>query len=126
MYSYVIRLNFYAFEDSMDSEALLVGLVASADRGIKDLHIFMDSKILVDQVEGSRILRTKKQRSIGRKSWMPRPHFIELLNQEVKMGIKTMPTVEAVDKDLREGRNEAKKATAEKLKSTWGGNSESK
>nr|GEW69557.1 hypothetical protein [Tanacetum cinerariifolium] len=60
VYSYAIRMNFYASEDSMDYEALLAELVTSADKGIKDLHVFIRSKLLVDQVEGSRISRTKE------------------------------------------------------------------
>nr|GFD60708.1 hypothetical protein [Tanacetum cinerariifolium] len=44
VYSYAIRLKFHAFKDNMDYEALLVGLVASAGRGMKDLHFFTDSK----------------------------------------------------------------------------------
>ncbi|GKD49351.1 reverse transcriptase domain-containing protein, partial [Tanacetum coccineum] len=60
VYSYAIRLNFYASEDSMDYEALLVGLVASVGSGMKDLHVFAGSKLLVDQVEGSRVPRTKE------------------------------------------------------------------
>ncbi|GJS93210.1 hypothetical protein Tco_0800178 [Tanacetum coccineum] len=55
-----IHLNFYASEDSMDYEALLAGPVASTDKGMKDLNVFMGSKLLVDQVEGSRIPRTKE------------------------------------------------------------------
>nr|GEY37996.1 hypothetical protein [Tanacetum cinerariifolium] len=60
VYSYAIHLNFYASKDNMDYETMLVGLVTSAGRGIKDLHVFVDSKMLVDQVEGSRIPRTKE------------------------------------------------------------------
>ncbi|GJS30856.1 hypothetical protein Tco_0491476 [Tanacetum coccineum] len=48
VYSYAIRLNFYASEDSMDYEALLAELVASASRGMKDLHEFVGSKLLAD------------------------------------------------------------------------------
>ncbi|GKG56404.1 reverse transcriptase domain-containing protein [Tanacetum coccineum] len=62
MYSYVIRLNFDAPDNIMDYEALLVGLVASAGKGMKDLHVFIDSKILVDQVEGSRTPTTEEAR----------------------------------------------------------------
>nr|GEW35757.1 reverse transcriptase domain-containing protein [Tanacetum cinerariifolium] len=51
MYSYDIRLNFDAPDHNMDYEALLAGLVASVDKGMKDLHAFIDSKVLVDQVE---------------------------------------------------------------------------
>ncbi|GJY45789.1 reverse transcriptase domain-containing protein [Tanacetum coccineum] len=49
-YSYAIRLNFDAPDHNMDYEALLAGLVASAGKGMKDLHVFVDSQILVDQV----------------------------------------------------------------------------
>ncbi|GKA14560.1 reverse transcriptase domain-containing protein, partial [Tanacetum coccineum] len=44
--------------ESMDYEALLAGLIASADKGMKDLHVFVSSKELVDQVEGNRVPRT--------------------------------------------------------------------
>nr|GEY12423.1 hypothetical protein [Tanacetum cinerariifolium] len=64
VYSYAIRLNFYAPEDSMDYEALLAGLVAYAGKGMKDLHVFMGSKLLVDQVKGNRILRTKEAKRV--------------------------------------------------------------
>ncbi|GJT15743.1 reverse transcriptase domain-containing protein [Tanacetum coccineum] len=60
MFSYAIRLNFHTSEDSMDYEALLARLTASTGRGMKDLHVFVGSKLLVDQVEGSRIPRTKE------------------------------------------------------------------
>ncbi|GKD15618.1 reverse transcriptase domain-containing protein, partial [Tanacetum coccineum] len=54
MYSHAICLNFDAPDHNMDYEALLAGLVSSVGKGMKDLHVFIDSKILVDQVEGSR------------------------------------------------------------------------
>nr|GEZ21678.1 hypothetical protein [Tanacetum cinerariifolium] len=44
----------------IDYKALLARLIASARRGIKDLHVFVGSKLLVDQVEGSRIPKTKE------------------------------------------------------------------
>nr|GEU86631.1 hypothetical protein [Tanacetum cinerariifolium] len=144
VYPYAIRLNFYALEDIMDYEALLVGLVVSASRGIKDLHVFIDSRMLVDQVEGSRILRTKEAKKYKEEimdAITPRYRFhithllkylnpkveallglasirLELLNREVSVGIKTRPTLEAVGKDATEERKEAKKATEEELKPT--------
>ncbi|GKC03700.1 gag-pol polyprotein, partial [Tanacetum coccineum] len=60
--SYVIRLNFYAPEESIDYEALLVGLVASTGKGMKDLHVFVESRVLVDQMEGSRVPRTREEK----------------------------------------------------------------
>nr|GFB26401.1 hypothetical protein [Tanacetum cinerariifolium] len=58
-YSHAICLNFHASKDDMDYEALLAGLVAFAERGMKDLHVLVDSRFLVDQVKGNRVPRTK-------------------------------------------------------------------
>ncbi|GJY59154.1 reverse transcriptase domain-containing protein [Tanacetum coccineum] len=43
-------------------EALLARLVASTGKGMKDLHVFIDSQILVDQVEGNRIPTTEPEK----------------------------------------------------------------
>ncbi|GJZ98492.1 reverse transcriptase domain-containing protein [Tanacetum coccineum] len=59
-YSHAICLNFQASEGDMDYEALLAGLVASAGQGMKDLHVFVDSRLLVDQVEGNKIPRIEE------------------------------------------------------------------
>ncbi|GKB65541.1 hypothetical protein Tco_0921727 [Tanacetum coccineum] len=64
-YPHAVHLSFYAFEDHMNYEALLAGLVASAGRCIKDLHVFVGSKILVNQMEGSRIPRTEGAKRTG-------------------------------------------------------------
>ncbi|GKE55950.1 reverse transcriptase domain-containing protein [Tanacetum coccineum] len=58
-YSHAIHLNLHASEEDMDYEALLAGLIASTRRGMKDLHVFVDSRLLVDQAEGNRIPRTE-------------------------------------------------------------------
>ncbi|GKA28059.1 reverse transcriptase domain-containing protein [Tanacetum coccineum] len=108
-------------------EALLAGLVASAGKGMKDLHVFIDSQILVDQVEGSRVPATKQEKRY-REEIMDAmtpfhkfriTHFpkilntkaemltglatiqLEFLNQEVSVGIKTRPTVE-MENDKKE------------------------
>ncbi|GKF05043.1 hypothetical protein Tco_0035711 [Tanacetum coccineum] len=47
MYSYAIRLKFRASNYAMDCEALLAGLAASANQGMKDLHVFINSLTLV-------------------------------------------------------------------------------
>ncbi|GKD74584.1 reverse transcriptase domain-containing protein [Tanacetum coccineum] len=151
VYSYAIRLNFYASEDSMDYEALLVGLVASVGSGMKDLHVFVGSKLLVDQVEGSRVPRTKETKKYREEimdatapfhtfwiTYLPKAlnpkaesltelAFIrlEFLNQEVPVGIKTRPSVEAAERSLGEARNVSKIATAGKLSHTWEDHNES-
>ncbi|GJV44081.1 hypothetical protein Tco_1428617 [Tanacetum coccineum] len=61
-YSHAVRLNFHAFEDDMECEAFLAGLAAATGRQMKDLHMFVNSKLLVDQVEGNREKRAKMYR----------------------------------------------------------------
>ncbi|GJS68849.1 reverse transcriptase domain-containing protein [Tanacetum coccineum] len=58
-YSHAIRLNIHASEEDMDCETLLAELIAFAGKGMKDLHVFVDSRLLVDQVEGNRTPRTE-------------------------------------------------------------------
>ncbi|GJY97046.1 reverse transcriptase domain-containing protein [Tanacetum coccineum] len=57
--SYAIRLNFNAPNHIINYKSLLAGLVSSARKGMKDLHVFIDSQIFVDQVEGSRVPATE-------------------------------------------------------------------
>ncbi|GKB62893.1 hypothetical protein Tco_0919079, partial [Tanacetum coccineum] len=111
----------------------------------------IDSRMLVDHVEGSRIPRTKEAKKYMEEildATTPFHRFrithlpkslnlkrealtrltsirLELLNQEVSVGSKTRPMVETAGKDPEEARNKAKKATMKKLKSTWGENNES-
>ncbi|GJY65053.1 hypothetical protein Tco_0466513 [Tanacetum coccineum] len=88
MHSYAIRLKFNTSDHAIDCEALLVGLTVSVSKGMKDLHVFMDSprfrithlpKILNSKAEVLTELTTIK---------------LEFLNQEVSVGIKTRPSVE--------------------------------
>nr|GEU79934.1 hypothetical protein [Tanacetum cinerariifolium] len=62
MYSYVIRLKFKASNHTMDCEALLAGLAASTNQGMKDLHVFINSLTLVAQVEGNHTPTTEQER----------------------------------------------------------------
>ncbi|GJW28430.1 reverse transcriptase domain-containing protein [Tanacetum coccineum] len=104
----------------MDYEALLTGLVASANQGVKDLHVFIDSLTLVAQVEGNHTPATEKERKYKEgivDATVPFHRFrithlpkilnlkvdvltgletikLEILNQEVSVGIKTRPSVE--------------------------------
>nr|GEY79264.1 hypothetical protein [Tanacetum cinerariifolium] len=45
--------------------------------------------------------------------------ILEFLNQEVSVGVKTSPSVEAAGRSPKEARNVAKKATTGKLSPTW-------
>ncbi|GJU13610.1 reverse transcriptase domain-containing protein [Tanacetum coccineum] len=62
MYSYAIWLKFKASNHAMDCEALLAGLAASANQGMKDLHVFIDSLTLVTQIEGNHTPATEQER----------------------------------------------------------------
>ncbi|GKA24520.1 reverse transcriptase domain-containing protein [Tanacetum coccineum] len=67
MYSYAIRLKFKASSYAMDYEALLARLAASANQGMKDLHVFIDSLTLVAQVEGNHMPATEQERNTKKK-----------------------------------------------------------
>nr|GEV14595.1 uncharacterized mitochondrial protein AtMg00810-like [Tanacetum cinerariifolium] len=82
MYSYAIRLKFKASNHAMDCKALLAGLAASANQGMKDLHVFTDSIILIAQVEGNHTSVTiQERRSVDRagnyKARIPQPESID-------------------------------------------------
>ncbi|GJV42720.1 reverse transcriptase domain-containing protein [Tanacetum coccineum] len=89
MHSYAILLKFHASNHVMDYEALLAGLSACINQGMKDLHVFIDSLTLVAQVEGNHTPVTEQERKYKEEIL-----DLEFLNQEVSVGIKTKPAVE--------------------------------
>ncbi|GKF21106.1 hypothetical protein Tco_0069744, partial [Tanacetum coccineum] len=117
VYSYAIHLSFYASEDIMDYKALLVDV--SRIPRTKETKKYMEE--LIDTTTSfhrfwithhPKSLNPKVEALTGLASIR-----LELLNQEVSVAIKTRPTVEVVSNGAKEARNEAKKATTEKLKS---------
>ncbi|GKA71414.1 putative reverse transcriptase domain-containing protein [Tanacetum coccineum] len=117
--------------NDMDYEALLVGLAAAAGRQMKHLHVFVNSKLLVDQLEGNsepkkegamiykeevmdattpfhrfRITHLPKALILKTEA-LTRLATIQLgfLNQEVSVGVKTRPSIEAPDKPFDETKN---------------------
>ncbi|GJY27673.1 reverse transcriptase domain-containing protein [Tanacetum coccineum] len=88
MYSYVIRLKFKAPNYAMDCEALLAGLAASANQGVKDLHVFIDSLTLVAQVEGNHTPATKKERKIKRGNYGCNGPIPQVLNHTSPKNLK--------------------------------------
>ncbi|GKE09092.1 reverse transcriptase domain-containing protein, partial [Tanacetum coccineum] len=82
MYSYAIQLKFKASNHAMDYEALLEGLAASANQGMKDLHVLIDSLTLVTQVPNYTSPKNlkPKSRSVDRagnyKAKIPQPGSI--------------------------------------------------
>ncbi|GJX90689.1 gag-pol polyprotein [Tanacetum coccineum] len=61
MHSYAIRLKFNASDHVIDCETLLAGLAASVSKGIKDLHVFMDSPKLIAQTKGNHMPATEQE-----------------------------------------------------------------
>ncbi|GJY61268.1 reverse transcriptase domain-containing protein [Tanacetum coccineum] len=128
MHSYATRLKFNAFDHAMGCEALLAGLVTSVNKGMKDLHVFIDSLTLVAQIEGNHTLATKQERKYMeeimdatalfhrfRITYFPKilnskaetltglaTIKLEFLNQEVSVGIKTRPSVEELSSSKKE------------------------
>ncbi|GKB93512.1 reverse transcriptase domain-containing protein [Tanacetum coccineum] len=120
MYSYAIRLKFNASNHAMDCEALLTGVAVSVSKGMKDLHVFMDSSKLVSQTEGNHTPEIEQERKYKKEILDATTLFyrlrithipkilnfkaevltglatikLEFLNQEVSTGIKTRPSVE--------------------------------
>ncbi|GKE38193.1 reverse transcriptase domain-containing protein [Tanacetum coccineum] len=119
-HSYAIRLKFNTFDHAIDCEALLAGLAASVSKGVKDLHVFMDSPKLVAQIKGNHTPATGQERKYKREIMDATALFhrfrithlpknlnskaevltglatikLEFLNQKVSVAIKTRPSVE--------------------------------
>ncbi|GJS70905.1 reverse transcriptase domain-containing protein [Tanacetum coccineum] len=52
-YSYALHLNFSNSNNDVEYEALLAGLRIAKEMQVKDIHAFVDSKLVASQVEGS-------------------------------------------------------------------------
>ncbi|GKB66919.1 reverse transcriptase domain-containing protein [Tanacetum coccineum] len=62
IYSFAIRLKFNTSDHAIDCEALLAGLTVFVSKGMKDLHVFMDSPKLVAQTEGNHTPAMEQER----------------------------------------------------------------
>ncbi|GKC71624.1 MAK10-like protein [Tanacetum coccineum] len=106
MLSYVIRLKFNASNHVMDCKALLAGLAASANQGMKDLHVFIDSLTLVAQVPNHTPPKNPepKSKSVNRvcnyKDRIPQPGSIGVIlgvmYHDLSFGGKTLIEIENV------------------------------
>ncbi|GKD48450.1 gag-pol polyprotein [Tanacetum coccineum] len=120
MHSYAIRLKFNASDYAINCEALLAGLAAFISKGMKDLHVFMDSPKLVAQIKGNHTPSMEEEKRYKKEimdATAPFHRFriahlpkilnskaevltglatikLEFINQEVSVGIKTTPSVE--------------------------------
>ncbi|GJV05717.1 reverse transcriptase domain-containing protein [Tanacetum coccineum] len=99
MHSYAIRLKFNVSNDAMDYEVLLAGLAASVSKGMKDLHVFIDSLTLVAQIEGNHTpIMEQEKKSVNKVG----NHKVGIFNQEVSVDIKTRPSVEETRSSKKE------------------------
>nr|GEV13722.1 hypothetical protein [Tanacetum cinerariifolium] len=62
MHSYAIHLKFNSSDYIIDCETLLAALATSVSKGMKDLHVFMDSPKLIAQTKGNHMPATKQER----------------------------------------------------------------
>ncbi|GJR28751.1 reverse transcriptase domain-containing protein [Tanacetum coccineum] len=67
-YSYALRLNFNNSNNDAEYEALLAGLRVSKEINVKNIHAFIDSKLVASQVEGSYEARGEKTKKYQGKS----------------------------------------------------------
>ncbi|GKB09693.1 reverse transcriptase domain-containing protein [Tanacetum coccineum] len=137
MHLYVIRLKFNASDHAIDCEILLAGLASSVRKGMKDLHIFMDSPKLIAQTEGNHMPATEQERKYKKEimeattpfNRFQITHFpkylnskaevltgletikLGFLNQEVSIGIKTRPSVEETS-SIKKGKAGSKEPGA--------------
>ncbi|GJU29769.1 reverse transcriptase domain-containing protein [Tanacetum coccineum] len=66
-YSYALRLSFNNSNNDAEYESLLAGLRIVTRMKVKNIHAFVDSKLVVSQVEGSYEARGKRKRNIRKK-----------------------------------------------------------
>nr|GEV10014.1 hypothetical protein [Tanacetum cinerariifolium] len=95
--SYALRLNFQASEADMDYEAFMAGLAVAAGRQITNLHVFINSKLIVPNHPPSKCFEPK-----GRGINWAGNHLVRMLKPGSAVGIKTMPG--AGSKDSGEAR----------------------
>ncbi|GJQ95317.1 ribonuclease H-like domain-containing protein [Tanacetum coccineum] len=100
MHLYVIRLKFNTSDHATDCEALLAGLAVSVSKGMKDLHVFIDSPRLVAQTEGNHTPATEQEKKYKKETmdattlfhriWLT--HLPKILNTkaEVLTGLATI------------------------------------
>ncbi|GJY68708.1 reverse transcriptase domain-containing protein [Tanacetum coccineum] len=115
-YSHTVRLNFHASKDDMECEAFLAGLAAAAGRQMKDLHMFVNSKLLVDQVEGNREKRANMYREEVMDATAPFHRILELRS----VGRNQDQAIDRSSRQAPRGEKEpAKKATLGKPNFAW-------
>ncbi|GKE01046.1 reverse transcriptase domain-containing protein [Tanacetum coccineum] len=66
-YSYALRLNFRNSNNDAEYEALLPGLRIAKEIKVKNIHAFVDSKLVASQVEGSYEARGEKTKKYKEK-----------------------------------------------------------
>ncbi|GJS13672.1 reverse transcriptase domain-containing protein [Tanacetum coccineum] len=59
-YSYALRLNFSNSNNDAEYEALLAGLRIAKEMQVRDIHAFVDSKLVASQVEGSYVAKGER------------------------------------------------------------------
>ncbi|GJW18260.1 reverse transcriptase domain-containing protein [Tanacetum coccineum] len=67
-YSYTLRLNFANSNNDAEYEALLAGLKIATKMNVEKMHVFVDSKLVANHVEGSYEAKGEKTRKYKEKA----------------------------------------------------------
>ncbi|GKB78536.1 reverse transcriptase domain-containing protein [Tanacetum coccineum] len=108
MHSYAIRLKFNASDHVIDCETLLAGLAAFVSKGMKDLHVFMDSPKLIAQTKGNHMPATEQEMKYKKEIMEATTPFHRYQNKTIAGG----------DKQQQE-RKSGKKRTMSKANYNW-------
>ncbi|GJS07587.1 reverse transcriptase domain-containing protein [Tanacetum coccineum] len=99
-YSYALRFNFSNSNNDAEYEALLTGLRIAKEMQVKDIHAFVDSKLVASQVEGSYEAKGERMIKYREKadalSKLAAVQF-DYLSKEVLVEVLNERSVEAVD-----------------------------
>nr|GEX30060.1 reverse transcriptase domain-containing protein [Tanacetum cinerariifolium] len=68
-YSYALHLNFDNSNNDAKYEALLAGLRIATEMKVENVHAFIDSKLVANQVDGSYEARGEKTKNTKRRYW---------------------------------------------------------
>ncbi|GJY83030.1 reverse transcriptase domain-containing protein [Tanacetum coccineum] len=106
-YSYALRLNFANSNNDAEYEALLVGLRIATKMKVENMHAFVDSKLVANQVWSTSHHHKGKQNqaALGRRSMGGGKDYLAYGTEAVipaEKGIPTSRTIQGSDKENKE------------------------
>nr|GEV21356.1 reverse transcriptase domain-containing protein [Tanacetum cinerariifolium] len=86
---------------------------------ILDMHVFVESRLMVNKVEGSRVSRTGRPKDTGKKSWMPRLLSIDHLKDKSSLDASAKLTRVKLNKRSRDADLSKDKSGPESPPEFW-------